>query len=96
MRALKSAAARIPQKTAENIIIRACAAPMNLGRLAGFGCCRFQYAREEASEYHGSDDCNSFHVFGIPANAISDFQCLLALSVELHTDDPQTFEWFAA
>jgi hypothetical protein len=35
---------------------------MNLGRVAGFGCCRFQYAREQASEYHGSDDCNSFHV----------------------------------
>jgi hypothetical protein len=39
---------------------------MNLSRVAGFGCCRFQCARrEEASEYHGSDDCNSFHVFGI-------------------------------
>jgi hypothetical protein len=29
------------------------------------------------------------------ANAISDFQYLLALSVKLHTDDPQTFEWLA-
>ena len=39
---------------------------MNLGRVAGFGCCRFQCARrEEGSEYHGSDDCNSFHVSGI-------------------------------
>ena len=46
----------------------ACAASMNLGRVAGFGCCRFQCARrEERSEYHGSDDCNSFHVSGIPS-----------------------------
>jgi hypothetical protein len=39
------------------------AAHVNLRRVPGCRCC-LRHAREGASEYYGSDDCNSFHGFG--------------------------------
>jgi hypothetical protein len=53
----------------------ASAASMNLRRVSDcIGCCCSRHAREGASEYDSSEDCNSFHVLGIMRMALSGVQ----------------------